>query len=527
MPYTEPRGRRFRVRWKKADGTYTTGTTKNESTGDYFQSEEEAYDYGVDQETLIRLGLRKDRTKITFGRFANDWYAGLALEPPTMRKYRSLLSGHLLPVFEHRELDDLDDGEFDGWERSIVRAGYAPRTAYDARSLMITILGDAAPRYIDRNPAARKRGKGKKGEKRVQAYQRAAKVWPSPVESVLIAERAALLARDPDVFLMFATKAWTGVRWSELLALRPESLLADDMLDIDTKLYELSGFYLGYPKDGSLRVIDVPAFLGVLLRAQAQRARPCSCTPRGEREDLLPVDGDEEVEWCPGGRRYLFLTREGAHYQRGWSSATMRPAADGVYPGRDDKRWPRPPRPVLADTAVYRPAPARGRAQVLPGEYAWPGQPVRKPWPKAERGVEFVPPRGRGRPDYASWEEEERPHLVTWLPIRKGLTPHGFRHGHQTWMDDTGIKKALKVERMGHIDASMSGRYGHVTDGMREQLREVLQAMWENALAERARLWPTSQVPLLDAALAPWRDGTASKVVSQISPRNRRRARTA
>ncbi|WP_067171103.1 tyrosine-type recombinase/integrase [Microtetraspora niveoalba] len=524
MAYTEVRNGKIRVRWKQANGKYNGGVSINEKTGEPFQTEDEARQYGEDQETLIRLGLRKDRSKIKFGEWANTWYAGLALEPSTMRTYRSLLSGHLMPVFEERYLDDLEDSEFDPWERSIVRAGYAPRTARDARTLMINILGDAVPRYIDANPAARKRGKGKKGLRRIEAYQRAAKVWPSPGEAVLVAERAALVADDWDVFLMYVTKAWTGLRWSEILALRPESLLDGDALDVDTKIYELSGFYLGYPKDGSLRVIDVPPFLGLLLRAQAKRARTCTCTGRKGRP---PVDGDEDVEWCVGGRRrYLFLTREGAHYGRGWSSATMRPAADGVYPGREDKRWPRPPRPVLADTAVYGPSPARGRAQVLEGAYAWPGRPVHVPWPYAEPGVEFVPPRGRGRPDYASWPEAERPHLVTWLPIRPGLTPHGFRHGHQTWMDDAGIKKALKVERMGHEDTSMSGRYGHVTEGMREQLRDVLQALWENALAERFRLWPTSPVPILDAALAPWREGTARKIVSQISPRNSRRALT-
>lgn len=526
MAYTEIRGGTIRVRWKQANGRYTGGIKVNEKTGEPFESEEEARKYGTDQETLIRLGLRRDPDKITFGEWSMIWYSGLALEPSTMRKYRSLLQGHLMPVFEHRLLHTLTAEEMDPWERGIVRAGYAPRTAQDARSLLATILGDAVPRYIGSNPAVRKRGKGRKGVRRVEAYQRAAKAWPSPLEVILVAERAALIAGDWDVFLMFVTKAWTGLRWSEVLALTPDALLDGAMLNINSKLYELSGFYLGYPKDGSLRVIDLPTFLDTLLRVQAERARPCTC--KGRDADLPPVDGDEVVEWCPG-RRYLFLTGEGAHYQRGWSSSVMRPAADGVFPGRKDKRSPRPPRPVLVDVAsyVYGPVPKGRRRQVVEGEYVWPGRPVHVPWPKAEKGKDFVPPRGRGRPDWPSWPEDEQPHLVSWLPIRPGLTPHGFRHGHQTWMDDAGIKKALKVERMGHEDTSMSGRYGHPTEGMREQLREILQALWENGVGERFALWPASPVPVLDAALAAWREGTASKVVSQISPRNSRRALTA
>ncbi|WP_343954112.1 hypothetical protein [Nonomuraea longicatena] len=80
---------------------------------------------------------------------------------------------------------------------------------------------------------------------------------------------------------------------------------------------------------------------------------------------------------------------------------------------------------------------------------------------------------------------------------------------------------------MGHTDSSMPGRYGHVTAGMREYLLEVLRGPWENALAERFTFFPRSAVPALDSALAPWREGSTIKIVSQISPRNGRRARSA
>ncbi|WP_433382854.1 hypothetical protein [Streptosporangium sp. CA-115845] len=530
MPYVEERpgkrGSSWRVRWKLANGQWSGGVTANEHTGEKFTSEDEAYEYGLVQETMIRLNLRIDKERPpTVGEWSRTWYAGLALEPSTMKTYRSLLENHILPRWETHRLDEVLAEEMDPWERGMVRAGYASRTAQDARRLLNNMLGDAIPRYLSVNPAARKRGKGRKGTRRVEAYQRAAKVWPSPLEVLLVAERAELVGGDEDLALMLITKAWTGLRWGEVLALSPEQLLGGGMLDINRKIYELSGFYLGWPKDGSLREIDVPLFLDEALQELAGRARMCTCTTRDE--ELPPVDGAELVEWCPGGK-YLFLTGERGHYQRGhFSTRVMRPAADGVYPGRMDRGKARPARPVLADVAVYGPAPERGRAQVLEGEYAWPGRPVHWPWPYAVVGEPFDPPRGRGRPNWSAWPESERAHLVSWLPIRPGLTPHGLRHGHQTWMDDTGIKKTLKVERMGHEDTSMSGRYGHPTEGMREQLREVLQAMWENAIAERFRLWPTSQVPILDRELAAWREGRANKVISRISPRNSRRARSA
>jgi integrase len=40
--------------------------------------------------------------------------------------------------------------------------------------------------------------------------------------------------------------------------------------------------------------------------------------------------------------------------------------------------------------------------------------------------------------------------VALWLPVLRNLTPHGLRHGLQTWMDEDGIPEVLKAERMGH-----------------------------------------------------------------------------
>jgi len=85
--------------------------------------------------------------------------------------------------------------------------------------------------------------------------------------------------------------------------------------------------------------------------------------------------------------------------------------------------------------------------------------------------------------------------------VLRGLTPHGLRHGHQTWMDEDGIPDVLKTERMGHELPGMHGVYGHVSPAMRANLRAALQERWESALRERAMLSPRSIVPALDALL--------------------------
>jgi hypothetical protein len=91
--------------------------------------------------------------------------------------------------------------------------------------------------------------------------------------------------------------------------------------------------------------------------------------------------------------------------------------------------------------------------------------------------------------------------MASWLPILPGLTPHGLRHGLQTWMDEDRIPEVLKTERMGHEMPGMHGVYGHVSPAMRADLKAALQDRWETSLRERTQLSPRSAVPALDALL--------------------------
>lgn len=37
-----------------------------------------------------------------------------------------------------------------------------------------------------------------------------------------------------------------------------------------------------------------------------------------------------------------------------------------------------------------------------------------------------------------------------WLPLIEGLTPHGLRHSHKTWMLEDAVPEVLQAERLGH-----------------------------------------------------------------------------
>src|SRR6266536_441321 len=108
--------------------------------------------------------------------------------------------------------------------------------------------------------------------------------------------------------------------------------------------------------------------------------------------------------------------------------------------------------------------------------------------------------------------------LASWLPVLPSLTPHGLRHGHQTWMDEDRIADVLKSERMGHEVPGMRGVYSHVSDAMRAELKSALQERWTASLRERARLAPGSIVPVLDALLTE-QGGSLNKIGSQIAPK--------
>lgn len=108
-----------------------------------------------------------------------------------------------------------------------------------------------------------------------------------------------------------------------------------------------------------------------------------------------------------------------------------------------------------------------------------------RPWPG-------VPARGRGAQARAE---------SCWVPVAKGLTPHGLRHTHKTRMEGFRTPSKLMDERMGHIDGSVQARYSHITREMRHELLANLTSEWEASLDARLAMCATSPVAVLNALL--------------------------
>jgi hypothetical protein len=77
--------------------------------------------------------------------------------------------------------------------------------------------------------------------------------------------------------------------------------------------------------------------------------------------------------------------------------------------------------------------------------------------------------------------------------------------------------RGLQARRLGHEVPGMRGVYTHVSEAMRTELKEALQARWEASLVARAAISAHSPVPLLDELLTRCRE-TQPKMISQIPP---------
>ncbi len=272
-----------------------------------------------------------------------------------------------------------------------------------------------------------------------------------------------------------------------------------DAIRVEWQLYELDTGELVRcpPKDDSYRTIDSMDWLSALVFDHIARTKPGPCPCHGKTyvfrgQGAARTGGHQAAKLVDVARlaevstgtvsnvlnrpaRVAEATRarveeaiadlgfvrggtvsgHASHWRRnGFATWLFTPAASGWYP----KKAPQEARPV----------PILG-----------------EPWPG-------IPARGRGATDRAD---------ACWLPIAKGLTPHGLRHTHRTMMEDLGTEKVLMDERMGHIDGSVSARYAHVTPGMRRRLMAGLTEQWEAALDARWAMWPGSPVRVLDDQL--------------------------
>ncbi|MEV7934914.1 LacI family DNA-binding transcriptional regulator [Kitasatospora sp. NPDC088264] len=502
MGYGENRGDYWRARYKIAPGKYGTVLDGGGKAVRYKTKRAAEKAAGIAEEEAAKEAARPpaapEPEQMTFGEYAGNWYEEQDLAASTMQNYRRHIEEHLLPEFEDALIGEISKSDVDAWAREERERGYAASSIKTWRSTLHLILGDAVDEGLrDSNPATRRRGRGKRaGRSRNRGPE---KVVTNALGVLLVAERAALLSGREDEFVAVVLKGYTGMRWGEIVGLETE-FVRPAAVRVEHQLYELDSgeFHRCPPKDDSYRTIDSPDFLSTLLAGQLARAKqaPCGChglrylfsghgaangaaqRPGAKLTDVARAAGVSagtvsnvlnrpaavaegtrvKVEKAMADLGYIRWQASGenaAHWRRnGFATWLFQPAATGWYP----KKAPEEARPVpvLADP--------------------WPG----------------IPARGRGAAARAQ---------ACWLPIARGLTPHGLRHSHKTMMDELRTPAKLKDERMGHEDGSVQARYSHITPEMRRDLMEGLTRMWLGSLEVRRRMAPGSPVAVLDTLL--------------------------
>jgi len=82
------------------------------------------------------------------------------------------------------------------------------------------------------------------------------------------------------------------------------------------------------------------------------------------------------------------------------------------------------------------------------------------------------------------------------------------------------VPKVLQMDRRGHAMHGMDAVYVHPTDEMRQRLCNVLERLWQEAVAQRYELATRSAVPLLNQFLIAFERGPSGTIAPQSAPQD-------
>ncbi|HEU5470654.1 MAG TPA: site-specific integrase [Actinophytocola sp.] len=78
-------------------------------------------------------------------------------------------------------------------------------------------------------------------------------------------------------------------------------------------------------------------------------------------------------------------------------------------------------------------------------------------------------------------------------PVRPGLTIHGLRHSHKTWLIADGIPEIAQARRLGHhLSNRLVEVYSHVAPEIETRLLQKLERRWKHATTDHR---PTDNRP--------------------------------
>jgi len=233
------------------------------------------------------------------------WLPSKHVETSTLAAYRSYLDKHFILTFGRGPMGKVLPTEVQRWVTTATENGLAPASVRKYHTMLASVFERAlVDRVVTFNPCA---------------HTELPKVVKKKARTLTPTEYAAILAALPHQHrLMVETAINTGLRWGELIALKPRHLdLATGTLTVEETIVEVSiknsptGARMltkPYPKDNEPRTMGLPP-------------------------DLVGQLGDWVTERRLGPGDLLFATRDGTPISRNtFRTRVWRPAvaASGV-----------------------------------------------------------------------------------------------------------------------------------------------------------------------------------------------------
>lgn len=219
----------------------------------------------LENEAAHGLTLDRRRSKISFRDYVDNYYwpAAQHLEPTTRAAYQSNLDRHFLPRFSTMKMSSIVASNVQAWVNEVASSGLSPRSVVKYHAFLHAIFERAlVDQVVVANPCH---------------HSVLPKVVKTPKTAVTPEQFDALLAKIPDghrVMVLVAIE--TGLRWGELVALRPVDIdFATNVVTVRQVVLEVSKKITGaptghtfreYPKDNEHREVAIGAELSRAIK---------------------------------------------------------------------------------------------------------------------------------------------------------------------------------------------------------------------------------------------------------------------
>lgn len=329
MAYAERLATSWRARYKKPDHTWASKSG--------FPTKEAALNWGEEQEAEVRARtwIAPEDREVAFRVFAEQWMDTARLSDNTRAKYRSYLDTHILPAWGDWPLISIFNSHVDiqGWVTDLHEDLSEPSVS-SVFALFSTILNTAVrARRVPANPC--------NGIRVTSGDYDAERQVTTPAQVL----RAALRLHHTSGyggFVLCLLNAYTGARWSELVALEPHEYdEINHAVPVRTPLQETAGRLKKAKRaktPAGKRWIQLPDFLDALYTDLLEEAEPGGAVFTGARGGQLRRGNFRTRFWRPAwdgapdsGQAWLrspilpgFTFNEGRHTHRTWL------AEDGV-----------------------------------------------------------------------------------------------------------------------------------------------------------------------------------------------------